>query len=78
MREAVISGVFVCPVTEDSHLNLLFVFRTLHTSNMATATTTSFTGAGADLIIFSEATDHSEADEKEGMVGYCVWMDDFV
>jgi hypothetical protein len=45
---------------------------------MATATTTSFTGAGADLIIFSEATDHSEADEKEGMVGYCVWMDDFV
>jgi hypothetical protein len=78
LREAVISGVLVSPVSEDSHLNLLFVFSTLHTSNLATATTTSSTGAGADLIILSEATDNSEADEKEGMAGYCVWMDDFV
>jgi hypothetical protein len=45
---------------------------------MGTATTTSSTGAGADLLIFSEATDRSEADEKEGMAGYYVWMDDFV
>jgi len=44
---------------------------------MATATTTSSTGAGADLIIFSEATDHSET-EEESTSGYCVWMDDFV
>jgi hypothetical protein len=44
---------------------------------MATATT-SPTGADAVLHICSEATDHSEADEKEGMAGCCVWMDDFV
>jgi len=42
---------------------------------MATATRTSSTDAGANSPIFSETTDHREADE-EGMAGYCVWVDD--
>lgn len=66
------------PVSEVSHPNPLFVFSTLHTNNMATATTTLSTGADANLLIFSVATYYSEAEEKEGMAGYCVWTDDFV